>query len=181
MRILKTTGTVEFPDPDFWLFSNSLLSLVRSEDDIPGKPYLRSAAAEPSLRVGVVTRGNPTHGNDPERSLPTHLAEELLGLPGLRSLAPEDTGAADFSDTAALIAGLDLVISVDTSVAHLAGAMGKPVWILLPAVGTDWRWQAKRSDSPWYPTATLFRQPERGDWTSVLAEIKRRLSQSPRR
>src|SRR5438445_9131482 len=81
----------------------------------------------------------------------------------------------DFADTAAIISMLDLVISVDTSVAHLAGAMARPVWILLPAV-PDFRWLLDRANSPWYPTARLFRQPKLGDWESVLASVKTALS-----
>ena len=76
----------------------------------------------------------------------------------------------DFSDTAALIECLDLVITVDTSVAHLAGAMGKPVWILIP-FAPDYRWLLDREDSPWYPTARLFRQPVLNDWDSVIPKI----------
>jgi ADP-heptose:LPS heptosyltransferase len=81
----------------------------------------------------------------------------------------------DFTETAALISNLDLVISVDTAVAHLAGALGKPVWLLL-AFAPDWRWLLDRSDSPWYPTARLFRQQPIGDWTSVIQNICRELS-----
>jgi ADP-heptose:LPS heptosyltransferase len=76
----------------------------------------------------------------------------------------------DFCDTAALISELDLVISVDTSAAHLAGAMGKPVWILVTHI-PDWRWLLDRDDSPWYPTARLFRQPRVGDWESVISRV----------
>ena len=76
----------------------------------------------------------------------------------------------DFSDTAAIIDCLDLVITVDTAVAHLAGAMGKPVWILLPYV-PDWRWLLDRDDSPWYPTARLFRQDETRAWDNVIARV----------
>jgi hypothetical protein len=76
----------------------------------------------------------------------------------------------DFADTAAVISLMDLVISVDTSVAHLAGAMGAPVWLLLP-YAADWRWLQDRSDSPWYPTARLFRQARPGDWESVTREV----------
>ena len=90
-----------------------------------------------------------------ERSDVVHLGEQLT----------------DFADTAAIISMLDLVISVDTSVAHLAGAMARPTWILLPAV-PDFRWMLERTDSPWYPTARLFRQPSLGDWDSVLASVK---------
>jgi len=78
----------------------------------------------------------------------------------------------DFADTAALIMQLDLVITVDTSVAHLAGALGKEAWILLPFM-PDWRWLLDRADSPWYDSVRLFRQPGAGDWGSVLQEVGR--------
>jgi ADP-heptose:LPS heptosyltransferase len=77
---------------------------------------------------------------------------------------------ADFADTAAYIASLDLVISVDTAVAHLAAAMGKPVWLLLPYL-PDWRWLTERDDSPWYPTMRLFRQPTAGDWATPIRRV----------
>jgi ADP-heptose:LPS heptosyltransferase len=83
---------------------------------------------------------------------------------------------ADFADTAAVIAQFDLVIAVDTAVAHLAGALAKPVWILLPQV-PDWRWLLDREDSPWYPSARLFRQPQIGDWDSVIARLGQELRQ----
>ncbi|MBV9994449.1 MAG: hypothetical protein JO127_04470 [Caulobacteraceae bacterium] len=76
----------------------------------------------------------------------------------------------DFSDTAGLLELMDLVVTVDTSIAHLAGAMGKPVWILLPFC-PDWRWLLDREDSPWYPSARLLRQPGVGDWTSVIRSV----------
>src|SRR5262249_11170673 len=85
-----------------------------------------------------------------------------------------DGELTDFADTAGLISQLDLVISVDTGVAHLAGALGKPVWLLLPFV-PDWRWLLDREDSPWSPTLRLFRQPQRDDWASVFARIGREL------
>jgi ADP-heptose:LPS heptosyltransferase len=81
----------------------------------------------------------------------------------------------DFSDTAGLIGNLDLVISVDTAVVHLAGAMGKRVWTLLP-YAPDWRWLLGREDSPWYPTMRLFRQPAPGDWQAVIAQVAASLS-----
>ena len=77
----------------------------------------------------------------------------------------------DFADTAALVDGLDLVISVDTAVAHLAGALGKPVW-LLNRFDTDWRWLLNRDDSPWYPQLRQFRQPNPGDWSSVIGRVR---------
>ncbi len=115
--------------------------------------------------------GNPGHRNDANRSLKPDQAADLLSLPGAISLRPEDTGAADFAETADIVAGLDLVISVDTAVAHLAGAMGKPVWILLPATGTDWRWLRDRTDSPWYPSAKLYRQSRGEGWDGVISRV----------
>jgi hypothetical protein len=85
--------------------------------------------------------------------------------------------ASDVRDTAALIINLDLVIAVDTMTAHLAGALGKPVWILLPSP-SDWRWMMSRDDTPWYPTARLFRQARPGDWSTVITEIGERLSET---
>ena len=90
-----------------------------------------------------------------------------------RRLKPHDLTEQihDFADTAALIEQLDLVITVDTSVAHLAGALGKPVWVLLPA-NYDWRWMLDRDDSPWYPTMRLFKQTLLGDWSTVVAAVE---------
>jgi ADP-heptose:LPS heptosyltransferase len=99
--------------------------------------------------------------------------ETLRSLPKLVHLGD---GLRDFADTAAVISLLDVVISVDTAVAHLAGAMGKKVVILLPCAA-DFRWMRNRDDSPWYPTAELFRQPEFGDWDSVVARVRERLQQ----
>jgi tetratricopeptide (TPR) repeat protein len=153
------------------------------------------AAAPGTLRVGLSWAGNARHVNDRRRSCPLAALVPLLDLPGVAwySLQKDDgedqiaqvPAAArillldarnDFAQKAALIAGLDLVISVDTSNAHLAGALGKPVWILLPAA-PDWRWGLRRTDSPWYPTARLFRQPTAGDWTRVVADVKAALQQ----
>ena len=120
--------------------------------------------------VGVMWRTSATGGNAAAKTLPEDQARRLLDL-GAVSLQPEDTGAADFADTAAIISSLDLVISVDTSVAHLAGALGTPCWTLLPATRTDWRWLKGRSDSPWYASMRLFRQRRPGDWASVIDEV----------
>jgi tetratricopeptide (TPR) repeat protein len=141
-------------------------------------------------RIGLVWSGNPTHKNDHNRSLRFDQLEPLLELPYeyhclQKDIREEDRiilqrhpqvqlhadNLRDFSDTAALVDAMDLVISVDTSVAHLAGALGKPLWLLLPYM-PDYRWMLDRSDSPWYPTARLFRQPEIGDWDKVVTEVQ---------
>jgi hypothetical protein len=82
----------------------------------------------------------------------------------------------NFSDTAGLVHHLDVVLSVDTAVAHLAGAMGRSTWVMLNAYGLDWRWLLGRDDSPWYPSARLFRQPAMGDWRSVTEKVHKFLS-----
>jgi hypothetical protein len=146
------------------------------------------------LKVGIACSGNPIHKNDRRRSMPLDRFAPLLDyadffiiqtdlpdidrrflnqMPGLAYLGAE---FADFSDTAAAVANLDLVISVDTSLVHLAGSMAKPVWVLL-SVDSDWRWLLDREDSPWYPTASLFRQTTLGDWSGVIARAADRLSQ----
>jgi tetratricopeptide (TPR) repeat protein len=144
----------------------------------PPAPYLSPPPPKvvPGLALGVVARGSPGHDNDARRSLTPEAAQALLALPGAVSLLPEDTGARDFWDTAALVMSLDLVISVDTSVVHLAGALGRPVWVLLPAIGCDWRWGVRGDTTPWYPTARLFRQRTPGDWMAVVDEVKAALS-----
>jgi hypothetical protein len=96
-------------------------------------------------------------------------AQTKTSSPGL-TIADWTEELDDFADTAALIDNLDLVISVDTSVVHLTGALGKPVWVL-NRFDACWRWLRARSDSPWYPTARLFRQPSQGDWASVINDV----------
>lgn len=140
--------------------------------NIPGAPYLFAPARRAGGRIGVMPSGNPQHPQDRYRSLDPASAKRLLALPGAMSLRPEDTGARNFLETAEIVAGLDLVVTVDTSVAHLAGALGTPVWILLPRVGLDWRWMRERVDTPWYPTARLFRQTAAGDWNSVIDRVE---------
>ena len=146
-----------------------------------------------ALRVGLVWRGNPKHDNDGERSLPAlDILAPLWSVPGVRfanlqagraadtELALLDWGPElrDFADTAAAVSALDLLICVDTSIAHLAGAMGRPCWVLLPQHRTDWRWLRERDDSPWYPMGMrLFRQPTRGAWAQVVAQVRAALQQ----
>jgi ADP-heptose:LPS heptosyltransferase len=147
-----------------------------------------------TLRIGIAFGGSPEQGLDRWRSIPLGQIAPLTNLEGatfyslqmgvaaeqIKQLQPParlidlQDEQEDFSDTAAIIANLDLVISVDTSVAHLAGSMGKPVWILLHNA-PDWRWLLNREDSPWYPTARLFRQSTHGNWQDVLIRVEREL------
>jgi hypothetical protein len=173
-NILPARGSIELPDADCWLWAMSLLAAMDGSHE-PSAPYLFADPKRADFSIGVATRGSPTNLNDAHRSLDHETAATLLSLPDAGSLLPEDTGAADMLETAEIIAGLDLVIAVDTSIAHLAAALGKPVWILLPAYAVDWRWRLGRDDSPWYPSATLIRQPIPGDWCSVLRSVIDRL------
>lgn len=171
VRVVPMSGRVDFPDPDYWVMSSSLPGRAGATlESVGTAPYLVGAPRAEG-RIGVVARGNPQHTNDRNRSLPLAETARLMALPGAISLLPEDTGAGDLQATADIIAGLDLVISVDTAVAHLAGALGKPVWILLPGVMNDWRWLEGREDSPWYPTVRLLRQSTPGDWGPVLDQV----------
>jgi tetratricopeptide (TPR) repeat protein len=160
----------------------------------------RVAATDPSKRkVGLVWSGSPTFGNDRYRSMTLadlRMLSELENVawyplqkgPARDQLADVDAPQAfrahdftadlhTFEDTAALIMNLDLVIAVDTGVAHLAAALGKPVWVLLPA-NSDWRWLESRTDSPWYPAMQLFRQTMLGDWTPVVKRVSEKLRDS---
>lgn len=103
-----------------------------------------------------------------------HRTQELAQLPDTLPVHNLDPVIQDYCDTAAIIAQLDLVISVDTSVAHLAGALAKPCWTLL-SYSADWRWLSDRNDSPWYPTMRLFWQTQPGDWAGVLARVSANL------
>jgi tetratricopeptide (TPR) repeat protein len=161
----------------------------------PGKiEYWRKKLAAPEFKVGIVWAGSPSHGNDSNRSCPLKYFTPLAKIDGVRLYGLQKGDAAaqaqelkneipltnlasrfeDFADTAAAIENLDLVISVDTSVLHLAGAMGRPVWAILP-FAPEWRWMLNRSDSPWYPTMRLFRQKKWDQWQPVLQEVAEEL------
>jgi tetratricopeptide (TPR) repeat protein len=186
------------------LLSLPLAFGTRLETIPSAAPYLHAPASavidwdarlgpKRGLRIGLVWSGRPTHINDRNRSIRLSALLPLLDIdatfvslqkdvrPDERSMLNDRSdllhfgdALTDFSATAALIANLDLVISVDTSVAHLAGALAKPVWILLPFT-PDWRWLLDRLDSPWYPTARLFRQDGTRTWDGVIARVHQAL------
>ncbi len=154
-------------------------------------------SSEKALKVGIVWSGNAAHKNDHNRSIPFSLfkglfreadarffvvqkqvsdeeAHQLSGVSHVTNLASE---LGDFTDTAAILSNLDLLISVDTSVAHLAGGLGIKTWLLLPAA-PDWRWLLARDDSPWYPSFRLYRQPKVNDWESVISHLADDLKQN---
>ena len=180
--IFKTRPT-SIPEPGPYLFPE------------PGKvSRWQDPGVAGRTRVGIVWAGSKVHVNDGNRSCSLDHFRPLSRIPHLKfySLQTEISAAVvessgfsadmvhwgdrfeDFSDTAAAISNLDLLITVDTAAAHLAGAMGHPVWLLLPYV-PDWRWFTDRTDSPWYPSMRLFRQKAPGDWTSVFDEVGKAL------
>jgi Flp pilus assembly protein TadD len=164
--------------------------------DAARREFWRAWLAEndASMKVGLVWAGRPTHTGDRQRSM--HLRqflpifrvpdvdfvslqfdrgiEQIAQLPGRQPIRDASADIHDFADTAALVSQLDLVIAVDTAVAHLAGALGKPVWVLLPSP-PDWRWMLRREDSPWYPAMRLFRQQRALEWDPVIARVRKEL------
>ena len=195
----------EPPEFDFHSPLMSLATAFGTElDSVPAAiPYLR---AEPALeapwrdrlaggtepKIGLVWAGSAVHPNDVNRSMPFSALAPLNSISGIhfcslqggqrqadlpgswRDLAPH---LDDFTETAAALSQLDLLITVDTASAHLAGALGRLAWVLLPCV-PDWRWMTERSDSPWYPSLRLFRQSKRGDWAGVMARVVEALGEA---
>jgi len=183
-----------------WLFRTELASVPAQipyldiPEEVPHRQALQEllAMAQESTRVGLVWAGSPGHKRDVERSVPAASLAPLAALPGvawfsfqlgrpevpplpnLISLAPM---LKNFSDTAYALSGMDLVITVDTSVAHLAGALGIPTLLLL-SFQPDFRWMLDRDDSPWYPTMRLYRQPAYGDWSAVIRRVVADLTQA---
>ena len=190
------------PPFDYHAALMSMPRIVKtSVQTVPGEsPYIRADVDRSKYwaerlnqtgtrNIGLAWAGRPEHRNDRRRSIRPELLAPLntvknvtfvtiqprpANIPSPAGLPILDLGMelGDFADTAALISQLDLVISVDTSVAHLAGALGKPTWLLLP-FSPDWRWLMRREDTPWYPTVKLFRQEKLGDWIEVVRRVLR--------
>jgi tetratricopeptide (TPR) repeat protein len=156
--------------------------------------YWRERTASfPGRKVGLAWSGNPSHKNDPWRSIPLDLMRQIIALPknsffslqlapGWGPDRPQPPGLVDFTDelltfddTAGLTECMDLVITVDTSVAHVSGALGKPTWLLVPHLA-EWRWGLSGEESAWYPSARVLRQPGRGDWRGLLRQVADRLA-----
>jgi tetratricopeptide (TPR) repeat protein len=168
---------------------------LRADPEAAGR-WRERLAGLGGLRVGLVWAGNAGYAYDRFRSVPFAMFTRLLGQPGVSFVSLQKgppaaelralpAGArvhdwtdelADMADTAALVDGLDLVISVDTSVVHLTGALGKPVW-MLNRFDSEWRWMLGRDDSPWYPTLRQFRQSQPGDWADVFARVAAALAE----
>lgn len=177
------------------IFGTSLETIPADTPYIPAQKLLieqwghQIAFPKNRLKVGLVWSGNPAHRNDRNRSMDSVLLETLGECENVAFYClqqkPQSAAAANlrsftfeqmldeltFADTAAILFHLDLVITVDTAIAHLAGALGRNVWTLLP-YAPDWRWMLQRSDSPWYPTMRLFRQPRPNAWAAVLKQVK---------
>ncbi|MEA2916540.1 MAG: hypothetical protein QOJ15_8621 [Bradyrhizobium sp.] len=201
VSVLRVQGDAIPPFDCYCPLPSLPLAFATTLDTIPATvPYLHvetedcqrwknRLAAGPGPKVGLVWAGNPAHKNDRRRSIAMHSIAALFDHPGVRwfslqsgeragdlamlncdRVADLSSELADFAETAAAIANLDLVITVDTATAHLAGALGKPVWVLLP-FSADWRWLLDRNDSPWYPTARLYRQAAPGDWAGVVKQV----------
>ena len=200
-QVFSFTDPVPTTGWDFWTPPLSIPCYCHTRlDNIPANiPYLQAAPVQVEkwaahlpqhgLRVGLAWKGNPLFENDADRSIPSlDMLAPLGAVSGIRFISLQKGGGeteashppmplqlcqlTDFSDTAAVVANLDLVICVDTAVAHLAGALGKPCWVLLPDYKTDWRWLKERTDTPWYPgVMRLFRQSAMGDWKAMIAQV----------
>ncbi len=175
----------------------TLEALPRAVPYIPRfEPDAATRLPEKGFKVGVVWGGSPLHLSDRKRSVPLALFADLFAVPNVtfyclnRDLKAGDQETlhrypmknlipllTDFAASARLIGQMDLLITCDTATAHLAGALGKKTWILLP-FAPDWRWLTGRDDSPWYPTVRLFRQPKPEDWQSVLIDVKKALTEA---
>jgi tetratricopeptide (TPR) repeat protein len=175
-----------------------------SPEDVPSRPYLRagktrSGAGDGNLKVGIVWQGSTTHKNDAHRSIPLNELRPILDIEGItfyslqtplpgrdkttfaeyensKKIINLEDRLMDYSETAALVEQMDLVLCVDTSVAHLAGGLGRETWTFIPH-NPDWRWGLETSGTPWYPNMRLLRQSERGNWAATIQETAEMLGQ----
>lgn len=201
-EFVEKKNSVPEVDFDFYVHLMSLPSVFNTTLDTISQniPYLKADDGlvkkfkhlfmTNNFKVGIVWAGNPFQENDKNRSTTFENFKKLKNIPGVMFFSLQKGEASwqlndrdiinledkinDFADTAAIIENLDLIISVDTAVAHLAGAMGKPAWTLLSFV-PDWRWMLSGDKCPWYPTMRLFRQKRKGDWNSVFSEVEKEL------
>jgi hypothetical protein len=175
----------------------SAAGYLRAPEEAVARWRARIAPADAGLRIGLAWGGNPEQSNDRNRSATLAAFLPLLEIPGTRfhnlQVGPRTAEIAelglgerlvdlnphltDFVETAAAMTALDLMITVDTSVAHLAGALGRPNWVALTFL-PDWRYHRAGTENPWYASQRLFRQPRRGDWASVVADIGAALRQT---
>ena len=196
-ELIEKTDTLPNTEFDYYTHLMDLPKIFNTTlETIPNKtPYLKVSTElvnkfkekinSDKFKVGIVWQGNPNQENDKNRSTNSETFKILKELQNIQlySLQKETSETLDdpeiidlskdinnFSDTAAIIENLDLIISVDTSVAHLAGALNKPTWVLLSKIA-DWRWLLNKSDCPWYPNMKLFRQKKLGDWDSLIDDI----------
>ena len=173
------------------------VAYLRAEPELAEKWAARIGPA--GVKIGIVWQGNPNAEADMARSMPLEAFAPLAATPGARLISLQkgfgveqladpppglrvetlgedfDAGPDAFVDAAAAMTHLDLVVTCDTAIAHLAGALGRPVWVALKK-DAEWRWLRDRDDSPWYPTMRLFRQKQRGDWSGVFADMAARLA-----
>lgn len=163
--LLDRAATTSLPPTDFWAQLGCLPEIFGTTPDTIPPPVAPNVPLSNGGGIGFVRQGNPDNPNDRYRSLP----DDVTTPPGVRPMTP----CGDALDSFEQVARLDLLVTVDTSWAHIAGSLGKPVWLLLPeGPGLDWRWLRGREDSPWYPSTRLYRQPSPGDWASVMARVR---------
>ncbi|WP_304168232.1 tetratricopeptide repeat-containing glycosyltransferase family protein [Phenylobacterium aquaticum] len=185
-EVVTLVGDVQMPDVDYWVLPCSLPASLGTDDTLKSQgAYLSvpeaararwSGFGGPGFKVGFTWQGNPKQPNNFNRSMK---GPELFN--GLADLGVEmidlQEPRGDFADTAAILEQLDLVITVDTAMAHLAGALDKPCWVVLAALGTCWRYPPpQQSVSPWYRSTTIYRQTTPGDWAEVFARVRRDLA-----
>jgi hypothetical protein len=171
VRVAPLVDGIQLPRTHYYALSFSLPArLGVTPETIPPTPYLTAPAHPRTGGVGFVWKGNPDHPNDQARSLPS--PETLAPLREVARLVDLQAPQGDFLETAARVQALDLVITVDTAMAHLCGALGVPCWVMLPAHWTDWRWMREGEATPWYASLRLYRQQTPGDWAGVVQRMR---------